>query len=356
MLTIFTGIQEAMSKVEPLKTLQEVTNEISRDPVLQICESSPGAKVQATARQLNPLMANLHWTEFAAYVVENLINLIGMKVQTKYTHKGTLDMLQKLTEFSMSTDLLSLLQKHVAIDGLTVEVDVLQNFLQHIRERMFPLLTKMVVTSHEVDSGIYNPSEITAEEEQVLYYCAGYVQRSLLVRLQRRNHNVAAQLYIPIVKGWGINSDSDHNVKTVPPSLTEWLNLRNRGGLIEVTGEFYLFMNGVERALRPLLQFNFERFRDIDMVSSVMVELKENKVVLGLWKDLCGYELVEKCDGSSEHMEQLSEGLFEEVVKRWTATRGRHMLKTIIFSKKLSKTASLARMGEASMRRSLDKQ
>ena len=115
-------------------------------------------------------------------------------------------------------------------------------------------------------------------------------------------------------------------------------------------------MREVERAIRPRIQVDFHRFRDIDLVSSVVTELKNNKLVLASWQNLIGYAISDQCEGNSNTTEKLSEGLFEEVVKRWTATRGRHILKSIIFQQKMSKNSSIARMGEASMRRTLDKQ
>ena len=97
-------------------------------------------------------------------------------------------------------------------------------------------------------------------------------------KLQRTKGNQAAILYADVVKTWNLSSDIDGI--GVPPALPDSLKLRNRGGLIQVTNELYGFMREVECAIRPIIHVDFHRFRDIDLVSSLVTELKNNKLVL----------------------------------------------------------------------------
>ena len=186
------------------------------------------------------------------------------------------------------------------MDSVTIEPAILQNLLQYVLEHMFFFVTSSLVELHATGDDSIAVPELTAEEETVLYYCADYVQRTLLQGLQRRKQNVEAQLYIDIVTDWSVSEKASNNL---PASLTEWLKIQNRGGLIQVTDQFYTFVKEVECALRPLLHVSFHRFRDIDMVSSIIDELKGNQAVLDCWQNLVGYEMAEKCDGTSDMIE-----------------------------------------------------
>ena len=97
---------------------------------------------------------------------------------------------------------------------------------------------------------------------------------------------------------WGSKEELDKQVTFLQYTKT-WVDLVNRGGLLLVSDEFYIFVQSVENEVRKVLTINFLIADCGENVKGVILEkLYANPFIQNLWdtltKDVCNKHLTEK--------------------------------------------------------------
>ena len=97
---------------------------------------------------------------------------------------------------------------------------------------------------------------------------------------------------------WGSKEELDKQVTFLQYTKT-WVDLVNRGGLLLVSDEFYIFVQSVENEVRKVLTINFLIADCGENVKGVILEkLYANPFIQNLWdtltKDVCNKHLTKK--------------------------------------------------------------
>ena len=95
---------------------------------------------------------------------------------------------------------------------------------------------------------------LTAVEEKTLRYVSGYIPYSLLQKYLKLKEGVTSEAILSVIEFWCVDPASSS--KTFLQYTEEWTNKINRGGLINVTDEFYIFIRHVEMSARNILNTN----------------------------------------------------------------------------------------------------
>ena len=95
---------------------------------------------------------------------------------------------------------------------------------------------------------------LTAVEEKTLRYVSGYIPYSLLQKYLKLKDGVTSEAILSVIEFWYVDPASSS--KTFLQYTEEWTNKINRGGLINVTDEFYIFIRHVEMSARNILNTN----------------------------------------------------------------------------------------------------
>ena len=340
----FSGLDETRSALLPqaLALFKAVLDSVGTDEILDLVKGSPGWHTKNLATDLLKAGYTEKWTSVANFLVENTIITMAIQRKTKFSHQGSLDMLKGWTAFSLDPQLTSVWNElfPASISNLKPKPRISNNLLQHLLEHIFPLLMESVNKSKCANTSHVETPTMTKEEEQVIFHICGYIQRKLFRKFNKRQNNKAAVFYLHIVKEW-VDLPNE-NCETVPDSVKAWVNSIDRGGLVHVNNDFYCFIKEVEHCLRPILSHNFEKYRHIELVTSIVSELKSMECVIEAWRELVGSDI---------DSNELSEGLMEEVLKCWVSICGCQRVKEYVFKQ----NEKMARMGTPAFRKTLDK-
>ena len=324
--------------------VKDVIQNVTTDPILQLVENSPGWKKQQLANSLH--LEDMNATTPLCACLSSLVTSCVKKVyEKKFTHAGTLEMFEQLTEKSLSSEVS--LEWKGFIGETEYDDKTVDNLLQHLIEEIFPKF--IAQTSKVIQGENASPSSVTSksldkDEEQILYYASGYIPRKLLKRYEKqRSKNEVAALYTDIVGTW-FNSDDDIDLS---PDITSWVDIQDRGGLLHVNADFYHFIHAVELELRQFWGVQFiKRYKDQDVIPLFLKELKVKDTVLYSWKHLVKNDIVS---------EVVSECLFEETIKVWIGMRVRQVVNVYMFTRKESGSSTGSRKGAPALRKTLDK-
>ena len=96
-----------------------------------------------------------------------------------------------------------------------------------------------------------------------------------------------------------------------------WVEQVNRGGLVEVKDEFYLFIRSIENSLRKTLNISLiQRYEGEDLRDALRNEILQNNLVEKYWQSLVHYL----------PSEQLANTLKLQVVEKWIDIRSRSFI------------------------------
>ena len=184
-------------------------------------------------------------------------------------------------------------------------------FYQHITDLLFNSLVKMN-TPVQLVAQTGTPSRLTYEEENALYYVAGYVVREL----KKRQSKLKGQQ--PLDKELNLClteiSNSDVNLEECTGdevSASDWTIEINRGGLKFVNSETYQFFHAMEMAIRRELTEQKATSISAGFKNDVIKTIKGDEDVLFQWSMV-----------ASEWDEQVSERLFGAIVELFVTVRG----------------------------------
>ena len=188
----------------------------------------------------------------------------------------------------------------------------------------------------------------TPAEQEVIRYAAGYIIYSLrkryykLSRSTKKTTKVAATATLQFldlvkVKAHGLES------KTFLDFTRKWIELRNRGGLVVINDDMYLFIRRIESCVRSILDFQFiKNYKGEDLRDVIGERILKNSTVNNYWDKLA----------RNIENTKLKNFLKEQIISKWVDIRARSYVNAYIQivkriankgqSKSVSKTAEPA--------------
>ena len=148
--------------------------------------------------------------------------------------------------------------------------------------------------------------ELTADEECILQYAAGYVPFKLLKRHEK--NLTSSNGTIECLSSMAIDGDESNLLEYT----TKWTKTVNRGGLFEISDTTYMLFKEIEMKIRKHLFLIFERKSLDDNQRGTIVSAAANEVIQFYWTLL-------SCDIENEE-EALT--LLKEIIGLWLNIRG----------------------------------
>ena len=101
----------------------------------------------------------------------------------------------------------------------------------------------------------------------------------------------------------------------------KWVELVNRGGLIEVKDEFYIFIRRIEVVIRKILTIKFlKQYTNEDLRDILLVEIEQATFLKDCWQRL------------SKNLEsiELSNYLYSQIIEKWIDIRAQAFVNAYI--------------------------
>ena len=95
---------------------------------------------------------------------------------------------------------------------------------------------------------------LSQDEEETTRYIAGYIIFSLK-NLTKGKKLVEAVATRQVLSCWGRNTDIEFDKASLYEYNREWVDRVNRGGLIELTDDFFLFIKLIELCRKSVEKF-----------------------------------------------------------------------------------------------------
>ena len=330
---------------EAVRLVRLVMEQMEQDKLLALRPNSVGGRTLALVKQLK----ELDWgivilKEEAVDVVEFVLRCLSKASGTHFSSAGKQAMFLSFIQGRVDVNFVD--RWINAVNSVCPQHDLrcVKNVLQHFVERLLPILSQQKRMENPVGHADAQLSKMSNEEKQVLYYAVGYIPRKIARRLTR-SKTTAASVLAHVVRSW-IRSSKSQPEGDIAESC-EWTLMQDRGGLVQVSQEFFRFMISVEEATAPILNHTtIDSFRDENIIPVVASQLKAMPNVQVAWQGVVADRL---------QSEELCEALLEEVLKSWVSTKANQAVKLYIFNAKQKKSGSAARMGTPALRKTIDK-
>ena len=157
------------------------------------------------------------------------------------------------------------------------------------------------------------------EEQEVIRYAAGYIVYSLrkryfsLTKSEKQSTKIAAIASLQFLDSVKVKADG-LEAKTFLDFSRNWIELRNRGGLVMINDEMLLFIRRIESLVRGVLDLNFLKcYRGQDLRDVIGEKIATNSVVNIYW---------DKLTRNLEN-KKLKQLLKEQFISKWVDIRAR---------------------------------
>ena len=201
--------------------------------------------------------------------------------------------------------------------------------------------------------------ELTQDEQQVVYYVAGYVVFSLLRKYKKINlnnpANTAAIAAIQLLSSLEAKNYSKVQGYSFLQFAKKWLELVNRGGLIKVHDDMFIFIRQVENTMRTVLNIHLiKTYHGQDLREIIQEKLEQNQFINKVWETIS--RNVPNTD--------LSKILKKQIIAKWIDIRAQSFVSSYIqiLKRKLSSMSkeekqqanvNLSKVAEPALRKTL---
>ena len=186
---------------------------------------------------------------------------------------------------------------------------------------------------------------LSQNEEETTQYIARYIIFSLK-SLMKGKKLVEAVARRQMLSCWGRNTDIEFDKASLYEYTKEWVDPVNRGELIEVTDDFFLFIKLIELECRKILNINFLiRYSGQDFHDQLCFKITDSELLQRDW-DLLTKDLNNRL---------LCDKLFHRIVTKWVNIRNNAFIK-IWMQKMRRESEGMNKPGaqaEVSLRKSL---
>ena len=228
----------------------------------------------------------------------------------------------------------------------SVLMKIIQSLLSHENKQIDDLSTEI----HDI--------HLTNEEQQIVYYVAGYIVftlRKKYKKIESGGKNQVASAAVEFLDSLRITGDTSIKAHSFLDFTRKWIDIVNRGGLIKVNDDMFIFVRHVENVVRKVLNIGLlKTYHGEDLRDMIHNELRKHSLVDIYWDTL------------SRHVgnKKLVKHLKEQVISRWVDIRAKAYVKTYVqivkrklnslaADKKKNSTVELSSKGEPAMRKKL---
>ena len=206
----------------------------------------------------------------------------------------------------------------------------------------------------------YAETKLSSEEQQVLRYTAGYIIFSLRRKYIKLFKSIvaptreAADAVLEFIDTVSHKHDPELSAETFLEFTQKWIELKNRGGLVETSDEFFIFIRRVEGVVKGILTINFlRRYKNEDMRDILMDSLNRSTGVTKAWDNLT----------RNLENDTVKSTLKEQILQKWVDIRARsfvlgfiELMKQVNRKRKLKAvdgTKSMSKKAEPALRKTL---
>ncbi|XP_047125905.1 uncharacterized protein LOC124807729 [Hydra vulgaris] len=183
--------------------------------------------------------------------------------------------------------------------------------------------------------------KLSLKEEKVLMYVSGYIIFFLLKKY-KRNKSPSSLIICSVINSWQLSSNISDEV--LLNSTRSWIDRVDRGALMHVNDEFYLFICHIENIARSILNRNLlVNYNGQDLRDVLMSNFQKNAQLDLSWSSLTR---------NLENLE-LSQLLKLTILKKWISMRARSFLTAWINVVKHINKGDISSQGEPGLRKTL---
>ena len=326
--------------------------------------TTPGNKVATLAKKLKDLLEDD--SRYLIPLINDLVSKISSAMRStsfsKAAHrevmwKSVLKVTQDGECFKEWTDILVFVKNDFGIS-------ILSSLIQFISMRIVYFIVKFE-NERKIASNSKSPSveeiKLTEEEQQVLYYVAGYIVYSLLKKYKKAQKlnpkNSTCNAAITFLESLKLENAGRVRALKFLEFVRSWVDIKNRagdggGGLIKIGSEMYLFVRRIENCVRTVLNLHFIRkYRGEDLRDAILKEVKKSTMVDQYWESL----------SRNIPNKTLSQSLKDQIINKWVDIRAHAFVKCYVqmLKRKLAKEpdnasgVSLSKAAEPALRKTL---
>lgn len=170
--------------------------------------------------------------------------------------------------------------------------------------------------------------------------------------MKEEEKNQQYQLTANFLKTLDFKFNEDVRVYNFLDYTKKWTDLIDRGGLVRVNDDVFIFARRVEQVVRKVMNINtMRKYHGEDLREGILAELHSSKIIANAWESLA-----RKCANL-----QISNLLKKQFLRKWVDIRGHAFVNTYIqiVKRKLSslkekgKKDKLSSAAEPSLRKTL---
>lgn len=288
---------------------------------------------------------------FASFFTDVVFPIIQINTHSS----GTRD--RMATTFFQASAAPNLLHSWRELLGLAVPnrdgLDVSNNLLQSVLNKFWLLSLQWRNNCLSSTGKTLTEAELklTDAEEETLRYVAGYVPYSLKKKYRKIKCKTLSNAVIAFFDSWGTKLPDDHPTEELAflNYTRRWIDIRNRGGLFQISDNVYIFIRRMENVARKtfntdlLVSYCNENIRDV-----LLNEFENSSLIDVSWCNLT----------RSLDNKELCSKLKTEIFNKWINIRAKAFLDSWLSMQKLraadsGKKQSISNKSEPSLRKSL---
>ena len=170
--------------------------------------------------------------------------------------------------------------------------------------------------------------KLTDDEQQIIRYVAGYVVFSLKNKYNKIKYTTkspksrqVADASLTLLNSLVITSDENLRCKTFLEFTNKWIELVNRGGLIRVSDDMFIFIRRIENIARQTLNIPFlKSYKGEDLRDIINKQLQESSLIANSWESLSRLMPNRK----------LASLLRSQILSKWIDIRARSFVDTYV--------------------------
>ena len=129
--------------------------------------------------------------------------------------------------------------------------------------------------------------KLTDEDQQIIHYVAGYIIFALTNKYRRlceNSKNFGAKDILLFLGALKIKSTDEFSGENFLKFVERWTNLVNRGGLVRINSDLFVFIRRVETVVQKILTLHFlRRYHGEDLRDHLKDKLQNNHFVTLGW-------------------------------------------------------------------------
>ena len=202
-------------------------------------------------------------------------------------------------------------------------------------------LNENIITDSRVKDTSLEISKMDVREQNIIKYVAGFIPFVLKKRYEH-SENESSQRFHKVLSSW---SDCKNDSKSFLLK-DKWINLVDRGGLVNVNDSCFLFFRSVEKCVRGIFNVEYLRLYDGENLKHLILKnVLESTQVINNWDIALG---------ENEMPPNEKETLLKTVAQYWIDMRGRAFMRAWVDDLRAQREKDISHKGEHSLRKQLN--